>query len=229
MSKIKHIIIFSHGFGVKKDARGLFSDIAGIFIDSENVMFDYNVIDEEKNLITVKPFSEQAAILKNKINGIVEKNPGAVIDIICHSQGAIIAGLAKPEVVRKIILIAPPSSSDVDRMINTFKSRPGTVINFKGISRLARNDGSMTIILPEYWTERKEIKPLELYKNLSGMGELIIINANQDEVLDKTALSGLEKVKIINIDGNHNFSGEDRKKLLEIIEEFIDDKNLCQK
>jgi hypothetical protein len=50
MSKNNHIVIFSHGFGVGKDDRGLFTDIADSLKNVESVMFDYNDIDEAKNI-----------------------------------------------------------------------------------------------------------------------------------------------------------------------------------
>lgn len=38
--KKKNFIIFSHGFGVKKDDRGLFSDIASALTGAESVLFE---------------------------------------------------------------------------------------------------------------------------------------------------------------------------------------------
>lgn len=217
MPQNNHIIIFSHGFGVKKDDRGLFSDIAHSLKDITPIMFDYNDIDDEKNQITVKAFSKQAEILKEKINSLKADNPEAIVDIICHSQGSIIAALVQPAGIRKIILIAPPSDASVERMIEAFKSRSGTEINLSGISKLSRRDGSVTIILPEYWEGRKNVQPLELYKQLAELTELTIINAKQDDVLGVNSFSDLDNVEIINIDGDHNFSGDDRKKLLEVV------------
>jgi len=50
METKKHIVIFSHGFGVEKDSLGLFSDIAEMFSahDIKSVLFDYNEINREK-------------------------------------------------------------------------------------------------------------------------------------------------------------------------------------
>lgn len=60
MQERAHTIIFSHGFGVKKDDRGLFSGPEGIAESFQNencevVLFDYNQIDEEENTITTIP------------------------------------------------------------------------------------------------------------------------------------------------------------------------------
>lgn len=43
---MKHFVVFSHGFGVCKDDRGLFPDIISGLAGVEPVLFDYNVIDD---------------------------------------------------------------------------------------------------------------------------------------------------------------------------------------
>lgn len=221
MSQDNHIIICSHGFGVKKDDRGLFPDVADFLKNTETIMFDYNDIDEEKNQITVKAFSEQAEILRRTLADIGASRSNAVVDIICHSQGAVIAALAKPVNIRKIIFIAPPFSSDIERMMNIFKSRPGTEINLDGISKLSRQDGSTTLIPPEYWIERENTNIIELYKQLAKTTELIIINANQDDILGENTYSDVDNAETINLDGDHGFHGKDRKRLLEIIADKV--------
>lgn len=143
-------------------------------------------------------------------------NPDAIIDIICHSQGSVVAALAKLVGVRKIIFTAPSFTSDVTKMVKNFESRPGTKINITGMSELARADGSITLVPAEYWAE-KDIKIMELYQQLAQLTELIIINAKQDNILGTSDFSSLKNVEIINLDGKHNFSGKDRKKLLEVI------------
>ena len=139
------------------------------------------------------------------------------MDIICHSQGAVIVALAKPEGIRRVIFIAPPFSTGIEKMMKRFNSRPGTEIDMQGISKITRSDGSLTIVPAQYFAERIDVNPVESYKNLSELTELIVINANQDEVLDENNISKLGKAEIINIDGNHGFSGDNRKNLLEII------------
>ncbi len=63
----KRIIIYSHGFGVQKDDRGLFTDIAKDLPGFEHFMFDYNEFDAEINTMSVTPLDKQAEILKEKI------------------------------------------------------------------------------------------------------------------------------------------------------------------
>lgn len=218
MEPKKHIVIFSHGFGVEKDSRGLFTDVSLSLKDMETIMFDYNEVNKNKKEIKVKKFSEQVVKLKDVIENTKLLNPDSVIDIICHSQGSIIVALAKPVGIRKIILIAPSFDKDINRMLNIFKSRPGTEINMDGMSKLSHRDGSTTIIPPEYWIERKNSPdPIDLYNELAKQTELVIINANQDEVLGEVDSSKLQNAEIVNINGDHNFKNVYRKKLLEVL------------
>ena len=221
MEMEKHIVIFSHGFGVQKDSRGLFLDIAEILKNVEAIMFDYNEINKLTKEVIVKKFSEQVDILKDIINKTKFSNPDSIIDIVCHSQGALITALVKPLGIRKIILIAPPFNTNTDKMLDVFRYRKGTEINKKGITKLARRDGSTTIIFPEFWIERSNTNPIDLYEELAKQTKVIIINAKQDEILSESCPSKLENIEVINLDGSHDFSGEYRKKLLELIKEKL--------
>jgi hypothetical protein len=68
MSSVKHIIIYSHGFGVRKEDRGLFTAVAKAVPDAQHVMFNYNPINESANTVTVAPIDEQVRKLKKVLN-----------------------------------------------------------------------------------------------------------------------------------------------------------------
>lgn len=220
--KQKSITIFSHGFGVKKDARGLFTELSANLKNTKSILFDYNEIDEKNNTITIKPFSEQVKILKQKVEEIKLKNPNAKINLICHSQGSRIAGLAQLNGINKTILISPSTDIGVEKMLKRYQDNPKTEINFNGITKLPRTDNSTTIIPPEYWQERKnETSPIELYNQLAKITELTIIKPKQDEVLGDTSFAGLDpKIKIIELEGDHGFHNN-RTKLIEVIKKII--------
>jgi len=55
----KQIVVFSHGFGVQKDDRGLLSSIAEALPEVESVLFNYFKVDEIKKTLTTCPFSTQ--------------------------------------------------------------------------------------------------------------------------------------------------------------------------
>ncbi len=204
----KNIIIFSHGFGVSKDDRGLFTDISAAFPEAEIVLFDYNDVDEEQNTITVKPFSQQVDLLQQHILEQRRQNPEADIDIICHSQGSLIAALAQPVGVRKVILIAPPVDRSVEQSLKRYRGNPQAVIDLEGYTRLPRTDGSTTIVPAAYWKERESmVHSTELYNQLAKQTEVYIIRPTQDQVLGDVSFVGLsENVSLIDCEGDHDFS-----------------------
>jgi hypothetical protein len=214
-----HIVIYSHGFGVRKTDRGLFTAIAGALPDARSVMFDYNPINEESNTLTAKPLHEQALRLRKVINATKAEYPDAVIDLVCHSQGCVIAGLVKPRGIRKVIMITPPDEVSEARMIENLGTRKGITIDPTVRTRLPRTDGSTTVIHPEYWQSLAGIDPAKLYNRLARVTGLRIINARQDEVLGKVSFDGLDPaISLVTLDGNHNFDGdEDRKRILWIL------------
>lgn len=223
MKSKRHIVIFSHGFGVRRDARGLFTDIVEAFrngdVDIDVELFDYTIFNEEENTITVPPLSRQAEVLQSKVEEVRRVYPDATIDIVCHSQGAVAAGLISMEGmhIRKMIFIAPPVTLDFTRMLSAFQSREGTIIDMDGMSRLARRDGSFTLVPSMYFKERKNIQPMELFVSVSQKTDLLIVVAKQDEVLGETRLSFSKVLRVVELEGNHDFSKEYRADLLRIV------------
>ena len=91
---MKHVTVFSHGFGVQQDARGMFSEIAEALPGVECRMFNYNLIDEVARTVAVRTLGEQAKILEAQVGEVRRDNPEAIIDLVCHSQGCVVAGVA---------------------------------------------------------------------------------------------------------------------------------------
>ena len=226
----KHIIIYSHGFGVLKDDRGLFTDIAGDLAGIDHVMFDYNEVDTGSNTLTVTPLDKQAKMLAEKYEEVRSNNPTATIDLICHSQGCVVAAIAKLQGIRKTIFLAPPSQFlGAEAKIKQMSERPGTAIK-DGIVSYPRRDGSTTIIKSDYWESRDKIQnPIELYNALSGNTELTIINASQDEVLGETDFSNISlQIKVVALDGNHDFTDASRVNLKKEVQTLIADSKLSE-
>lgn len=215
----KHIVIYSHGFGVGKDGRGLFSDIANKLSSAQAVMFDYNQVEEEQKTLTVVPLDKQAQKLQTVILDVMKSNPTATIDLICHSQGCIVAAIAKPVGIRKTIFLAPPAHFDIERLLKLFGDRPGTEVNIEGVTRLARRDGTTTIVPREYWQGLGTLSLVDLYNDFAGKTELVIISANQDEVLGTVNFDDLRSsVRVIPIDGKHDFDKESRGQLTALLQ-----------
>ena len=57
-----------------------------------------------------------------------------------------------------------------------------------------------------------KIKPFKEYNEFAQKTELIVIEANQDEILSKVDLKDLNsKIKLMSLDGNHGFSEKQEK------------------
>lgn len=218
---MKNKIIFIHGFGVRKDARGMFTAIASKLPDFECILTDLNEVDEGGNT-HLKPLRSQAEIIRNIYK---KEREDSRIYLIAHSQGCVVSALADLPPVEKVFLLAPPTNNDLDKTINTFKNRPGTNIDLDGISTLMRRDGTKTFVPKEYWKERRLVNYLEEYERFSKSNNLVIILARQDEVVSNKNKQELQKLgQLIEIDGNHNFD-ETRVELIEIIKNNLSSKN----
>ncbi len=218
MNTPKHVVIFSHGFGVRKDSGGFFTEIAAAILDAEVVFFDYNEFDETNNTLTVRPFSENIKTLQVVIEEQQKIYPNATIDIVCHSQGAIIASLLKPVGIRKMIFIAPPMSMDIERSLSRYRAVPCAEINFEGTSKVPRRDGTTMLIPKEYWDERSLIAPpLELYNAMARLTDLTVIAANQDTILELSVVGIDEGIHIVALDGGHEFTDDARYGLIEAV------------
>jgi triacylglycerol esterase/lipase EstA (alpha/beta hydrolase family) len=215
---IEHIIVFSHGFGVRADDRGLFADIASALPEARTVTFDYNQFDEASDTLTVAPLDDQTKQLQQILSDVKAEHPKATIDLIAHSQGCVTVGLAKSTGIRRAIFIAPPATLNRDRMVAVFGARPGTSFNFEGTSRLTRADGSTTLVPPQYWPSITGLDPLDLYQKFARHTQLTFIIADQDEIIGTNDYSRLQdKVKFKHIEADHNFTGSARNKLTSVI------------
>ncbi len=209
-------LLFSHGFGVRKDSNGMFSEIAKKFPDYSPIMFDYNKLDESAKLTTVYSYRKQAKLLSMQIDSIYEKDKSAEIMIIAHSQGAIVAALCKQKAA-KAILLAPPTSVSAKRS----KLRPNRKVRKDGSVIIYKKDGSKILLTTAFMLGLKFTNPLRLYEKLALREPTIIIAAKQDEMIRNDNLHKVRSAKVYEIDGDHNFTGEDRKQLIDAIKKVI--------
>jgi len=206
------MIVFSHGFGVDKDSRGLFSDIAAIFGPDNCIQFDYNDIDTGSKTITVAPLDRQAEKLRQVLSGIDEP-----VNLICHSQGCLVAALAMPIGLQSILFLAPASTTTS----NDFKELFGNRLALGGVGEpdiLKRKDGTTTLVKQEYWDSLDTVgNAHELYAKLAGNTFLTVITAEGDELVGKKFPMLENRAEVHTMTGaDHNFTGDSRKKLLEI-------------
>ena len=218
----KHIVIYSHGFGVKKDGRGLFTDIAAALPDMDHVLFDYGQVDESKKTIHVAPLNEQAAMLSEAIAKAKEESPDAIVDLIAHSQGCVVAALANLTGVRKVVLLAPPPDLDVASRLEKYKERPSAVIDVNGTSTIPGTDGYTKVVPSSYWQSLKAPQPIKLYNSLNNKVGLLIIEALDDEIVEQLpADATTDSLRIEWVNADHNFTGEARAEVIKLIQQEL--------
>lgn len=208
------MVVFSHGFGVKRDDRGLFTDLAErLKKDRLVVLFDYDKVDGYGNTST-KSLGEQAEKLREVIEYTRGQFKPEVVDVVAHSLGCVVVGLVSPNDINKAVLIAGPITPFGQKMKDYFSRRKDTTINEEGISTISRSDGTLTLVPSEYWEEASKINPGELYLNLAKKTAAYFVRAKQDQVVSEDDYSEIKISKAINyieLDGDHDFTGSFRK------------------
>jgi len=217
-----HVIVFSHDFGVRKENRGLFTAIARTFPGATSILFDYNPIHDKSNTLTAKPLAEQSRKLRKVINTARAEYPGAVIDLVCHGQGCVVAAILKPRDIRKIIMLAPPQDVSEETLIRQL-SKPEVAIDTTTRTRISGSDGSTTVIHPEYWQSLAGVKPVKLYNRMARFTALRLMSARSDELLGEQKFEELEpSVSAVTLDGNHYFTDpESRKRVIHILQKEL--------
>jgi hypothetical protein len=222
-NRTQEIIIYSHGFGTHQDDRGLFTDIRDALSDAYNdrfipYLFDYGDIDEIDNTSRIPPFSAQTQKLLEMIKQARSDHPGRAVNLICHSQGCLIAALAGPQEIKRTLFLAPSIEHGKDHLVKLFGGRAGSHIDLAGLSRLPRRDGSTTLVGPEFWDEYDALDKITAYNELADDTDLVIIKATADEVLDLSGYAKLDpSIRIIEQPANQDFTGAARQPLIKTI------------
>ena len=204
-------LVFSHGFGVKSDARGMFTQIADTFPQHNSVLFDYNTVLENGD-IEVASLNLQAMTLQQK----VDEQQGDVI-IIAHSQGCIVTGMINLQNVKKVILLAPPVEMSMQRVVDKLMKKPGAEIDLGGISKLPRSDGTVTHISKEYIQSLGRVSPVDLYESIAQRTDMVIVRCVNDEVLGLTNTNEVASANHVDMNADHNFTGGARSALLDFL------------
>lgn len=228
-SKAEITIIFVHGFGTdKNETANLFPDIAKpLQAKFRIVRFDLTGYGESEGKQEEADYKKHAEDLKSIIN-TVRKNYGSNIYILAMSMGCFVTSLASPNNIKKIILLSIPNHNVniiIERLKNRFLTRPGSVLNEKGVSLFMRSTGKIQKIGPCFWQVLKDFKPLETVKNLAEKTDLMIIHPLQDEIIGNEYVEKYKEIpnlKYIEVNGNHFYKKmEDREEVIKIILQFF--------
>lgn len=210
-------IFFVHGFGVRRDSRGLFPAIAQGFPDSLCVAGNFS--DPVHNRIKAVPFSAQEKRLRAIVEYTEDRFRPQKVFFLGHSQGSIVISLFQPRGSR-VLLLAPPMEAPYEKFIATPGwSRPGSSFNREGLSRLVRSEGIIEAD-PDFWNEFRKIDAISRYKQLGRDNEVSIVFAGADEVLGQQ--KSLPGIFSDSVDGaDHDFAGNCRNLLLRVIRHRI--------
>lgn len=217
----KKVVIFSHGFGVTRNSHGMFVEIGDLLKDNFIVVrFDYSIVNKEENWTKVYPYSIQVEMLKAVHSFVCNNFHPKETNIIASSMGCLITGLVLLPDIKKVILLASPITTPYQSLKTHFTKRPETIINEESTSIIKRSDGSITYVESDFWKEMKDINPVNLYKELIKNSEITFIRATADQIIKDTNYDEIENItglKYFEIDGDHDFGGSARGKLLNII------------
>jgi pimeloyl-ACP methyl ester carboxylesterase len=210
------VIVFSHGFGVQRDSRGMFTDIVNALPkDVGFVLFDY--YDVQGRTVRLTTFSEQVKRLQTVMRWLQEEGVHDV-GLVAHSMGCIVAALAhaKAEVV---FLLAPPTTIGA-RSRAYFTGKEGAT-EHDGVWTVPRGDGTPSLIPDTFFDEFEATDAAEALRSYAMEQPYTLIAAGSDEVLkdvDYAVLSQQPGVAFEQItQAGHNFDPPVRQRLIERI------------
>lgn len=211
------IVVFVHGFGVKRDSRGMYTDIANALPDHfGSVLFDLYRIEGEDVHITSP--SEQLQRIRDVISFVRQAKPDAKLHLIAHSMGCPISALANVSGIETVIFLAPAAKFSGGTQ-KYFERYPNARMENDTLI-IPRKDGTLTNIPMSFFDELKELDAQGLMVEYAATRPLTVIRATEDGVLADISyeqLEASEDIQIVDIPANHNFEGESRQKMIETI------------
>lgn len=222
----QNLVVFSHGFGVQRDSLGLFTAISKLISNTHILArFDYTQSDQNENHELVPPLAVQEEMLQTVITESQQKWQPQQTVVVAHSLGGVVLGLAAERIkIDQAILLACPLNSPYWRMRWRFFWHPRAQYQSQGESRIQRRNGKVMIIPEDFWPQIKSVMPLQLYKVLSQQTQLHFIQAKKDQVLWGEPWVKLRQISELDykiLPGDHNFTGESRKRLTNTLYEIL--------
>jgi pimeloyl-ACP methyl ester carboxylesterase len=219
-----NVVVFSHGFGVRRDSRGMFADIAAAFPgDVGYVLFDYNEDEGEALRIT---YSADEAERLSKIAAWVRAQPGVTnVAIVAHSRGCIIASLAAIRRVRAVILLAPPLAGGHTRQY--FTNKPGAIRRGDDWY-IPRSDGSITVIEDGVFDEFERINSEVAILSYAARQSVLVIVAGADGILEGQDYTRLIQTPTITLEtipnAGHDFIDQARPALIHRVNAYLQER-----
>ena len=217
--KPEKLIVYAHGFGVKRDSLDLFYDLAKSINNSVSVLIDLNLIEDAG--LTVNNLDIQFARIKHEITKFKNKYPNLELILIGHSMGCGL--IAKYKILADQVIFLAPTVSDVENKLRPrLISREGSYYNSgEGMLYAKRTDGSTSKVPDSFFNVLKgEIWKNTYHSYIKFQPNIFLVVAGEDEIL-KAETKGILELKFKQIDiiegADHNFLGESRKKMLSAV------------
>jgi len=220
-----HMVVFSHGFGVRRDARGMFTDIVDNLSDGFGfVLFEYNLPEGDKLRLT--SLSDQVARLKQVI-AWTRQQPGAEsISIIAHSKGCTVTALAQPDNVGSVIMLTPPLHVGSGTMV-MFTTRPGAVREGDTWS-IPRSDGTTSLVDQAVFEEMSTVDGEKAVVDYAHLQSLHIVTAGDDRILPNQDYSRVAACPGATLDtipnASHDFAGDARRPLIALVNAYLNER-----
>lgn len=212
-------VVMVHGFGVKRDSRGLFTDLEAQVAGSMlSIRGDFSEIRGTSTRAI--PVTQQVERLDRVLSFTHENfNPKKLV-YVGHSQGCIVIAKKHPT-DSTVILLAPPILPPYEQFIQTPGwGRPGSHLDTEGESRLMRSDGSVTEVGADFWQDFRTVDPKALYTELAARNQTLMVFAGADQVLgQQNTLPGIPSILIP--EANHDFAGTARSELLRTLSRYM--------
>ncbi len=207
--------VFSHGYGVKRDSKGLFSTIAETLPEDQGfLLFDYYDINR---LDSYAPGMKVMAHKLAKKLLMVSETPGVKeIHLVGHSMGCILICLAKlPATVTKVTFLAPPlhSFNKRDFRAGFVNYHPGSYVEDKNNVVIPRKNGGKLTLSADWIDDMANADMYALINKFCELRPVNIIEATEDtKVGDHSRYAELAKnpnVTLRRIQADHNFTNDD--------------------
>jgi len=217
-----HMIVFSHGFGVDRTSRGMFSDIVKQLPDDYGyVMFDYySVNGQAMNLST---FADQERMLLAVVAWLAEQSMVTDISLVAHSMGCVVAARAQAPELQRVVMLAPPLKIG-ERTRDYFTRKPGAKQQ-GDLWQIPRRDGTTSYIPTALFDEIEQIDAAEDLLAYASVQPYLLLIPTDDEVLGDADYNDLaldENITAQTIDeADHNFSGGSRKPMIEAVVNWL--------